>query len=419
MDEQLIVVRRMFGCGTDAKDFYRRYAGSAPEQKQTLNRVAWRLWFTLLLRYHSNIQAQPHFSPSDQYYIDHVMLPSLEIYLLFTCIDALVQPVPHRQFPDWLSTHSNDQSWDIAAIRRLHSRYQQEMGVGANLRRAFADLPTPLVEWLANNVWVYATDDRPPFDRMQEPQKTVELIRNYFYNVRRNQFTHSSWPLPTAVEDNIELSDGWVMNPACWDYEIDEQRPRLQPRKGIDEATILRLIVDAMGLKILGIAMDSSLIHAYISNQSRLSAFYGFFGDVYQNAEWLQSCMNYVEDGKGLYYNYLDACDIPPLRSDWASIISDRFVVDYQLEAGLKEVTLLYLNQVQQLNAAIARFNDLHAPVTAGCVDRGMAIAERRKAIRQFFVEQSATVAFKSVVDMPSRVQMRNLWLIARDPSYS
>ena len=72
------------------------------------------------------------------------MLPSLEIYLLFGCIDALVQR-SYSPFPEWLRKRGASTCWYLEAIRHLYEQYEGEAVVGAGLRKAFRNLPAATV----------------------------------------------------------------------------------------------------------------------------------------------------------------------------------------------------------------------------------------------------------------------------------
>ena len=60
MDE---ILYKMFSCGIEGKTFKAHYAAKPEEERDRLDRVAWRVWLTLQLRYRAKLTQVSHMFP--------------------------------------------------------------------------------------------------------------------------------------------------------------------------------------------------------------------------------------------------------------------------------------------------------------------------------------------------------------------
>jgi hypothetical protein len=422
--EQYSLIRWLFGCGTNASSFKEKYDAQPAKQKRRLNRVAHRMWLTLVLRY----QLYHHIryaSPSAIGTFEDADLPSLEIYLLFSCIDTLAQPPSYKAFPAWLKEQPEIEDLiNVGRIEQLYRRYSKEYGVGSNIRRVFDELPQPTVEWLSGKVRIEtANEESSAATPLLDRDEVVGHVCEYFYRIRRNLFTHWSVSHRTYVAEKYKQSDSalellnmepftcWHLTPATWEYEIDGKPWRMYLGEGVDEATILRVVLQAIVLQRMKIDVTSAMVEAYFSGQLKQSALYHFYDEVMQNASVLHWWNEFEENGRGDLYLYLANAGIPPLSCLWSTILLERLVPDFKDEHALHQLIGKYVDAIEKLNTAIEQFDSLYPPKQDWDV--------RKKALGEFFESQTREVSFGFVMQMPSRNEIERILLIARNPCRS
>lgn len=256
-------VQRVFGCGIDGRAFKAKYEGLSDEDQFRLSRVAGRVLLTLKLRYEVAFHSNPFAWRGEESGLRHVALPSTEVYLLCTCLDTLAGKAVHKSFPDWTKEQPTTMDW-WKDTETVWSRYQDEYGVGRNLEALYGALPQSAKDWLVSNVAIRRAD-QPLAPEQQDVGKLLKRLYRYFYNIRRNAYTHSSVSHPTHVADDIrEPTDGewWVAPVLAAQFVFDRKKPKqkwnLSYRQGLDEATILRIIINAIALDMLGIELIMS-----------------------------------------------------------------------------------------------------------------------------------------------------------------
>jgi hypothetical protein len=382
------------------------------------------MWLTLVLRY----QLYHHIryaSPSAIGTFEDADLPSLEIYLLFSCIDTLAQPPSYKAFPAWLKEQPEIEDLiNVGRIEQLYRRYSKEYGVGSNIRRVFDELPQPTVEWLSGKVRIEtANEESSAATPLLDRDEVVGHVCEYFYRIRRNLFTHWSVSHRTYVAEKYKQSDSalellnmepftcWHLTPATWEYEIDGKPWRMYLGEGVDEATILRVVLQAIVLQRMKIDVTSAMVEAYFSGQLKQSALYHFYDEVMQNASVLHWWNEFEENGRGDLYLYLANAGIPPLSCLWSTILLERLVPDFKDEHALHQLIGKYVDAIEKLNTAIEQFDSLYPPKQDWDV--------RKKALGEFFESQTREVSFGFVMQMPSRNEIERILLIARNPCRS
>lgn len=410
-------MQRVFGCGVDGHTFKVKYRELSEKNRLRLGRVAGRVWLTLKLRYEmAFLYNNPFALGGEEYNLRHIELPSIEIYLLCTCLDTLAGKPIHKNFKDWVKDQPNTTGFDLEEITRLCAQYEEEYGVGRNLRALFRNLPPSVKDWLASNV-VIERSDQYLLPEEQDVDKLVNRLYVYFYNVRRNAFTHGSVSRPTPIADKVrEPKDGeWWVTPASGTHFIlHRDRPNqewnLSYRQGLDEATILRIIIHAVALQMLGVELTSELINTNLRNYSRLDALYAFVSEVNRNSA-LASGWARIDDTE--MTDHLIGLGIPLLSSEASTVMVERYL-DNRLESGLRQITSQYLRAVNHVNSLVSDFNETNPPAS-NAYDRN----ERWQTIKEFLDKLVRAPSYNSVVKLPSRNEMANLWLVIRDPCYT
>src|SRR5574341_362598 len=282
--QQVDLVLRMFGCGIDKTVFDAHFNALEQKEQERIIRVAWRVRLTLKMRYELLFRKNPYDEP--YYFILFGRdLPSLEIYLLFTCLDTLAGPAQYIEFPIWLKKQLGSEHLSLSCgdVAEYHDQYKIEHGIGRNLRDLFNNLPPSVKGWLSSNVRIGYTQNNEEVICWKEKDQLPRYLCDYFYNVRRNLFTHSSVALPTEIAHNINPPSenneagetAWYTPWSGYGYSPDSSRPNevwiCQYKQGIDEAHILRMIIWGAIINRLKIAVSMESVEAQVANHSRLS----------------------------------------------------------------------------------------------------------------------------------------------------
>lgn len=145
------IVYKTFGCSFDQESFDKFYAARPAEERDRLNHVASRVWMTLQLRYRFTYEPNPTLRGGDWLLLTYTEKPSLEIYLLATCLDTLAGQPGNKDFDEWLAEQIlPDQVVDKTKISALYKNWRKEYGVSQPLKLLFKQLPSDLMNWLSN-----------------------------------------------------------------------------------------------------------------------------------------------------------------------------------------------------------------------------------------------------------------------------
>lgn len=412
-------VQQVFGCGIDGQAFKTKYESLSEENKLRLRRVADRVRLTLKVRYEMAFYNSPFMWGGEEYNLRYVELPSIEVYLLCTCLDTLAGQPVHRNFKDWIRDQPSVTCLGLEEITHLYAQYEEEYGVSRNLRSLFRNLPRSVKDWLATNVRIRRSDQFLPAGE-RDADELVNRLYLYFYNVRRNAFTHGSVSRHTLTADDIREpkdNEGWITPASGMDFVIDRDRPNqtwnFSYRLGLDEATILRMIIHASGLQMLEIEPTRELIDVNLRNYSRLNALYAFVSEVNRNAAAVSWWSKVADPGMDNLRAYLIYGGIPTLNSESSTVMADRYL-DNTLESGLRQMTHQYLREISHINSAVSDFNESNPPSRDN-----RNPSERWQVINEFLAELVKAPSCKSVLKWPSKTEMTNLWLVIRDPCYT
>ncbi|MEX0804003.1 MAG: hypothetical protein WD688_11900 [Candidatus Binatia bacterium] len=292
-------------------------------------------------------------------------------------------------------------------IERVYSQYEDEQGVGRNLRCLFETLPQVTKNWLAKNVRLGSFKQQLS-SKDADPETLIKRLYRYFYEIRRNAFTHGSVSRQTSMAEDIVAPvehDGWWVVPAGGTFYFSY-------RRGIDEATILRVIIHSVGLKLLSIEPTQELIAANIKHHSRVNAAYAFLNEVEDNSVTLSYWTRLEEARMNDIRTSLIRNGIPPLESKATQLMIDRYSQDSSFESQLRKMTSHYLDQIKTLNSAILAFNKSNP-----CFETDSTGSWN--VFKKFLDEKTTTPLYDSILNWPSKPELTNLWLLIRDPCYT
>jgi hypothetical protein len=119
-------VKYIFCCGIDNQTLQSKLANLSEDNQRRLERVAIRVGVSLKIRYKLTLYRKPFPSPNDEFLINQVELPALEIYLLVTCLDTLAGQAVHKRFPDWLKQQPDLGQIGLEEISTLFAEYEEE-----------------------------------------------------------------------------------------------------------------------------------------------------------------------------------------------------------------------------------------------------------------------------------------------------
>lgn len=419
MRDNIKYVRKAFGCGIHIADFTNRYEALPEEEKDRLRRVGSRMLMTLRLRYQLAVSTNPFMDGVEQHFFESSDWPSLEVYLLCTCLDMIAGQPRHKDFKAWVREQSLTEMLSIDDVIKLYESYQNTHGVGRNLRQLFENLPQVMKQWLANNIMIDEGKFSPvPHALPEDTAKLIKHLVNYFYDIRRSNFTHSGLTYHTEIADDIYAFDEnrheqwWAVDFAFSFKNKPHKEALLHFRQGLDLATILRLILHTVALQKLGIEVTQNIIQGHIVNYSRLHALYKFLDEVHYNASRMKHYAAITEQISSRHPIYIRKEGVSALSTTWAVRLSERLITEYSLERGLREVVLEYIAQVKELDNIITDFNKQHQ-------NSIYRLGDEQEFVRSFLDTLTKSTAFNAVIEMPNRKSMTNMWIVIRDPCYT
>jgi hypothetical protein len=333
------ITYKVFSCGVEGQIFKAHYAAMAEEECRRLDRVAWRMWLTLQLRYRAKFSSNFTLRGEDSLNLAYVELPSLEIYLLLTCLDTLAGDPKWSSFDKWLKEHPVDCNLNTEGILDLFELWREDHGPRRTIRKLFEGLPSCVTDWLSEHI---------VFQKYSADKPIATKLFNYFYDERRNEFTHSSVTRHTVMAiGEIELpseDDKW------WSHCADGF---LKYRQGFDLATILRIIIYAVILQKLCVPLSMGHLNAYLEALSKLDSFYSFKWEIATNREELSRWAAYNRDRANMI--------LRPLNFTQSHRLAEKLKTSpIAMEQKLAETIGQYLHFVKQINSDIADFEATH-----------------------------------------------------------
>lgn len=415
-DEDFEYVRRAFACGSHHHEFKAAYDSADQDSKARLARVAWRISSTLTLRYRQDLITHRVFGFHDQWRAQNEW-KALELYLLVTCLDTLAGQPTFKPFDEWL----RDQSVEITnleIVTDLYEEYQDLFGVRRNLKRLFLGLPDSAKEWITQ-VLTYTTR-RDYHSQTRGASENVErqIIRMFSRFFRyRNTYTHSSAADPPVVSQNIPLDPTRGQWAEYWPAVLDENGKKmyLYARDGVDEATILRIILVVVAWQLLQLDPTRDVIVRNMRKYSRLDALFGLVYELARSANYVREWLG--EEKEQHFWIFLWR-GVPRVTTTYAKAILER-LEDNPFETGFRSWIQNYLSLAEELNRRIVDFNESHPPfddrVSDGSYDDLQAL--RFPEIEMFL--ESNRELIDQIIQHAFSTEYDNLWLIIRDPCYT
>lgn len=411
----------MFGCGIDWQTFEEKFNNLSEDERQRIERVASRVWLSLLFRYDLQINPESFAITGGlwrQFTIRSIEIPSIEVYLLVSCLDTIAGNPKFQDFDQWLSHQDIVSNFNKDNIINLYQEYKENFGISKNLKYIFSNLPYSTTEWLHSNVRFRKISD-PRMQQEESSSKLLEHLFLYYYDLRRNEFTHGSKPQQTWIGDDIynpTEKSLWVTPASGTQFALYKKKPNQKYcfsfRQGIDEATILRVIIHSVVLQKMGFDVTERLLQENIGHYSRVHAFRTLIYEVRYNAWILDATSKYKQQGYEQMVSYIYEVGIPTLLEQATEIAINRFEVNENaLETGLQQISIDYFDAVKKINALINNFNEINPPHQNN--------ESRTESISKFVDELLNSPYFDSLTNWPSKVEMTNLWLVICDPCYS
>lgn len=410
----------VFGCGVNRKIFETKFNALDQENQRRIERVARRIKVTLKMRYEIGVLKNPFESSFDNFLIENQELSAIRVYLLFTCLDTLAGKPHHMDFRDWLHKQQCDSTMNKDEIINLYDIYMSEYGVGQNLRDLFNTLPLSTKKWLVENVVIREIGQPIPSEG-QPVDQLIKRLYSYFYEIQRNDFTHNSITRAVFTSEDIREPDEngcWVTPASGLHFMLNRHKPKklwnFSYRQGLDEATILQIIIHSAALRILNIPVTEKLINKNLHNFSRLDGLYSFMNEIESNANLLKIWLTINDLEKSEFKSILIHNGVPMLSDQSANRMMDRYEVGEGWEKQYHQITFRYIQLVAKLNTKIAEFNENNPPYK----QTQESAEDHWETIIDFLSKLSKNSSADSILKFPSTNEVTNLWLIIRNPCY-
>lgn len=416
-DEEFEYVRRVLACGSNFLEFRSAYYATDNETRARLARVAWRIWATLTLRYRQRVVTHRALGAYDPWRVRREW-HALELYLLVTCLDTLAGKSVFVHFDKWIRAKQLE-STNVEEFICLYQDYQNQFGIRKNLKQLFAQLPLCAKEWVVNVIDLVTEQEyfsTPENLSLDVEGKIGRIFRRLF--TYRNTYTHSSIAEPPIVSNDLQVDPAkraWV----TYFLSAPDEKGRkmyVRMREGIDEATILRVLLTVIAAQRLQVPISYELIESNVQKYSRLDGLYGLMYEMANNSDVIHDWTSDRREEN--YWPYLWR-GVPKLTCKYPEALLGR-LLENTFERGLGTWLERYLTEVRRLNDLIERFNESSSPFDD---DRGREgayaelRAQRYPEIESFFKVNRE--ALNSIAKFTQSNEYDNLWMLIRDPCYS
>jgi hypothetical protein len=319
MDDQEILLSwfldNYFGLGMKSGELLRLLKKN--KQQEQLLSVAWRIWFSDLLRYRLAVyptKVVPNNLPG---FLENEFV-ALNQYLLFTCIDGLVDN-HFLTYPEWLNSsrknklkhHIDDEkiskllpdnisspdTFRSTAYRIYVSCYKPIYGNRTSINNFLVSLPEPVKKVMVEkfmviqpprkiDILVLDHDTGSPFDDTSEWEriktswrnesigKRITDISEYLYNVTRNPYTHNAITADQKPHyHHHEFPKGEIT--LIYDYYEQNNKLIVYEQEGIeDKYLLIRMLVSIGWLTKLGIVIDENFVAKFRKHQVKRELIY-------------------------------------------------------------------------------------------------------------------------------------------------
>ena len=369
-DNSLLDIYQSFGCGIDRKYFQQCLENIDLKDRDKMYRAAQRFWFTTKLRHEASFWANPYVPRHKEASVIFSEIPTLEIYLLCTCLDTLAGK-SHMEFDTWLELQnaSSGKQFGVAQIIELYRKYKDEYGIGKNIKKLFINLPLAVKLWLSNHVIIRLENDQSPLAPINADDLVILLYRFYF-EIWRNAYTHSSISRKVNTiggMDEIKGKPEWIIglpSPIRFSSKSSKLWNIYYKSDSVDLSIILRMVVYSASLHVLGIESTEELIENYLLNLHKTRHLYGILYEFRESFNLLDfwtkirvrvdplSALPYIMDALNIYVSY----GVPTLAStslDGLLVILDQ---SDTLEKELYEILSEHHRRINEFNTLIVSF---------------------------------------------------------------
>ncbi|HKK08049.1 MAG TPA: hypothetical protein VKA44_04125 [Gemmatimonadota bacterium] len=418
--EQADYVRRAFACGVDRAEFSRRFEALSDGSREAVESIAWRHLIALKLRYLPTLVSHRVLGGQRGFVELRKEIQTLDSYLLITCLDTLADR-QHVDFGAWLGERE-EASFSREDIAALHEEYAEEHGPGEELRRLFLTLPEALRSWLGENVGL---EPESPRARPRKPSEAelMEALGDHFTALRKNPFTHrselASGPLPDELGTLADTD--WTHPTAQWDLESawsSSTAGNLTFRMGLDEATILRLVVTGVVLAEMGLEVTRRLIEANMTKLERLHALYQFLGELRGNRALAESWQRPRTGGSSSLAWFASFRGMPLLSTRWTARLIAQLDDQVAFERGIQQQLAQYRQTLEDLNAELEAFNGEYRPLPSQEWPR-IPLRRRLDVIAERLATLTRTGAYRLALEFQDSTTVSRVWQLVRDPCYT
>ncbi len=425
MEDYLQEIYQALGCGINQQYFQECFINLGQKDREKLGRVAQRLWFITKLKYEGSFWTNPYIPRQKELSIIFSEIPTLEIYLLCTCLDTIAGKSEYREFDTWVKEKkfSSDNLFNISQVIDLHNEYQNEYGINKNLKKLFSSLASEVKSWLIEHV-VIQQEANPNISFATSSDKLVAQLHKFYFDVWRNAYTHSSVTRKSGITIEFieELGNGpeWILaQPSPFEFtRKNKKKWNIYHRADVDLSLILRVIVYSAALQFLGIKPSKEIIDNYLSNLQKTRLSYWVLHEFRDNQTllnfWLR--IRFIRETLEVtpIIEYLDRFieyHFPTLASTSIKGLLKLLDSNDDFEKQLIEPLQEYLQLIQEFNSNIASFNKDNPPIKNF---EESASRKRRNVLYTFFQKAATSQTFLKIRNYELPVSF--MALILRDP---
>jgi len=412
-----------FGVNIDMAEFKQHYDNLTHSQKEIFGRVTDRMLASSISRYQVRHNLRPtEFLPMAYFLTQEI--PSIEVFYLFSCIDTLAQG-SYLAFPDWLnklSEKEGEMSLDIPKVISLYNDYEADYGVGSNLKKVFFErIPLSLRLWLKDNIRIKKIGDETlPDDLENDPDMVMNHLYHHFYKKRRNPFAHRGASDHIFLNDDITLREGWTAITSLFSYNdkpmgFFSQRLKgddwmVYLRKGLDEATILRLIIYSLVMSNLNFKVEEQTIADYFNALNRQGLIFAFIEEMRKNSTQIGLWKSVdVDKILVLEERQFNVDGLASLDKDWAERVYARFSNADDTFQLISRIAELYIQ-------AVSTFNHELEDIRRQIIDNTNDIGEQNLIFAAFLDTCMKADYFEMISNLPSLPRINEIEQLASYP---
>jgi hypothetical protein len=418
-------IYQALGCGISQRHFQECINNLSQKDREKLKRVAQRFWFTTKLKYEGSFWTNPYVPRQKELTIIFDEIPTLEIYLLCTCLDTLAGKSEYKAFEIWVRDQNFplDTVVSVDQVIKLYEQYQEEYGINKNLKKLFLGLSSEVKSWLVEHVTIQP-ESSPNISPATSSAELITRLHKFYFDVWRNAYTHSSVTRKSGITieflEELGHRPEWVLaQPSPFNFAgKDRKKWNIYHKANVDLALILRVVVYSASLQFLGIKPSKEIIGNYLSNLHRRRLSYWVIYEFKDNQSLLDFWVNvrFIRETLRItpIMEYLDRFieyRFPTLASTSIKKLLKLLDPNDNFENQLIEPMQEYFQLVQEFNSIIASFNENNPPIKNSAENERRG---RRNLLYDFFQRTAALPIFIKVKNYQLPASLMALML--RDP---